>query len=134
MNNVECLKKKKRKKKKKIQGCQTFNSTDGLRLVYSKNINSETQLYPRGTSLKGKCMEGYKASSGGRLKLRCKKDGSWRGSKNLSCKLITCPVIEKLDVGVIVEPESCAFDNRYGQIESFMIHNRFLKVKNFAYT
>ena len=112
VNNVECLKKKKRKKKKKkIHGCQSFNATEGLKVTYSKSINAETQLYPRSATLKGKCMEGYKASPGGRLRVKCKKDGSWRGNQDLSCKLITCPVIDQLDIGVVVEPESCTFEN-----------------------
>ena len=97
-NNLECIRKRKRKKKKKISGCPEYNSTStsGIQISYTKDLNTSTLLYPRGTTVKGKCLSGYKNS--GKLKKRCKKDGSWRGS-DLNCTLITCPAITNLEAG-----------------------------------
>ena len=109
-NNVECIKKKKRKKhkKKKILGCSAYNATAGIQLIYTKDLNLDTNLYPRGTNVKGKCLSGYKSS--GKLRKRCKKDGTWKGH-DLKCTLITCPIITNLEPDVIVEPESCGLEN-----------------------
>ena len=109
-NLTECIKKtkKKKKKKKRQQGCQAYNATEGIHVSYSKDLNLDTLLYPRGTSVKGKCLQGYQSE--GKLRKKCKKDGSWQG-KDLSCQLITCPSIENLDPGVIVLPESCSSQN-----------------------
>ena len=98
-NNLECIRKRKRKKKKKKKsGCPEYNSTStsGIQISYTKDLNTSTLLYPRGTTVKGKCLSGYKNS--GKLKKRCKKDGSWRGS-DLNCTLITCPAITNLEAG-----------------------------------
>ena len=96
-NQVECIKKKKRRKKTKVQGCPPFNETTGIKVTYSKDIDTLTNLYPRSTSIKGKCEGGYKAS--GKLRKKCKKDGSWMGS-DLTCTLITCPAIIDLEPGM----------------------------------
>ena len=117
VNNVECIKKRREKKKdrktkkKKVLGCPVYNATEGMQLTYTKGFDQAIQLYPRSTTVKGKCMDGYKSSSGGKLRLRCKKDGSWKGHESLSCKLITCPAIEELEPGVVVKPESCGLEN-----------------------
>lgn len=104
-NNVECIKKR---KKKKVQGCPPFNATEGIQLTYNKDFDAEINLYPRGTTIKGKCISGYKVQAKSKLKLKCKKDGRWKGTESLKCDLITCPMLENLESeGIVISPESC---------------------------
>ena len=85
-----------------------YNTTElGIHLTYTKDL-LENLYYPRGTTVKGKCMEGYKSS--GKLRKRCKKNGQWNGASDLNCTLITCSVIDDLEPGVIVQPESCGLE------------------------
>lgn len=99
-NHVKCI-------KQKQGGCFAYNASSTIQLTYSKDLNPDTQLYPKNTVVKGKCIDGY---TKGKMKKKCKKDGAWHGPE-LTCQLITCPKYATLEPGVIVQPESCGFDD-----------------------
>ncbi len=69
-------------------------------IEYSNDFNNTLGLHPRGTLVKGKCLEGYKTQ--GKLRKRCKKDGNWMGH-DITCTLITCPMLTSLEQGKDLE-------------------------------
>ena len=54
--------------------------------------------------------KGY-VSDGGRMRKRCRKDGSW-GGRDGQCQLPVCHALDQLPPEVVVEPPSCAQVNK----------------------
>merc|ERR1712079_350134 len=120
-------KKKDRKRKpKKPKGCPDPKLVSGMEKIdiglgdslhYSKDFVEADGLYPRGTLVKAKCAEGH--SLGGspqtaaRVRIRCTKQGIWKGTTNSTCEPITCPPLDVEVIGtsaglLTVNPPSCS--------------------------
>ncbi|XP_059084978.1 fibrillin-2-like [Tigriopus californicus] len=92
------------KESPKFDGCAPLPHSDGMALQCSNE--PENEVYERGTICRGKCIQGYIAM--GRLKQKCRRDGTWSGSDG-SCRQVFCPPLE-LAPHVQVRPESCSLE------------------------
>jgi hypothetical protein len=88
------------------QGCRQIEAALGMQIKCSQDLG-EGETYPKGTICRGRCAIGYLSDGNGRLKQKCRKDGSWSGTYGGSCASVACPRLE-LGTGVSVSPGGCA--------------------------
>ena len=90
---------------------------EGMKVTYSTNASDESGIYSKGTTVKGKCVDGYVLSHKNQshirpLRKKCRRNGTWIGrGDGVKCELITCPPLHEtgfLSGGVTVLSESCS--------------------------
>eukprot|EP00095_Tigriopus_kingsejongensis_P010187 maker-scaffold105_size367834-snap-gene-2.37 protein:Tk10187 transcript:maker-scaffold105_size367834-snap-gene-2.37-mRNA-1 annotation:"hypothetical protein DAPPUDRAFT_303147" len=86
----------------KLNGCAPMKAEEGMSIQCSESPNQGA--YGKGTICRGKCTTGFIPF--GRLKQKCRKDGSWSGS-NGTCQQVFCPPLP-LGSQVQVMPETCS--------------------------
>lgn len=111
-NEIPHDKKKKNKHSKSSLassgGCEAIEYDEtSMEIHYSKPANSDGK-FSKGTVVRAKCKKGFVSDAGGKLRKRCRKDGSWAGRDGGSCHVPTCHALSDLPPEVIVEPEECA--------------------------
>ena len=110
---------------RKPSGCKAYPLTDGhsasdfegMALTYTTVPSDQDGLYSKGTTVKGKCVDGHVLSHTNQthirpLRKKCRRNGTWVGrGDGVKCELITCPALHEtgfLSGGVIVLSESCS--------------------------
>ena len=73
------------------EGCAPMQPLEGLSIRCSTQLDNNG-LHVPGTICRGKCLHGY-VPQGGRLKKKCRRDGTWSGTDG-SCKQVYCPPLE----------------------------------------